>query len=512
MNLAVITFIARRLASSVVVLLGASFIIYILAANAGDPLEDLRASTAPNKEQLINARVAALNLDSPPPIRYFLWLGGVLRGVVGDFDLGTSLDGQPVTGLLASSMWQTIQLVTVASIIAIVLGVIIGMTTALRQYSGYDYTVTFLSFLFFSLPVFFVAVLLKQYVAIGFNDFLADPAIPFGMVVVLSLVSGFIWSSIIGGELRPRVIVFASATLITAVILIYLNVSDWFAQPALGPLLIGGLGCLIATGVTALSTGIRNRRALYSALATAAVGAIAWFPLQFVLTVRAEAWIVVVVIAGFAAVGGGIGFATGQYDRSVSARGAAFTGAAVGALIIMDRVMQTWPDYVVNTNGRPIGTIGAQTPNLNGSIWQSMLDSYTHLLLPTAALLLISLASYSRYSRASLLEVMNQDYVRTARAKGLTERTVVMRHAFRNAMIPIATIIAFDVGGLIGGAVITERIFAWKGMGSLFQDALTRVDLNPLMGFILVTSVLTVIFNLLADISYSVLDPRIRVS
>ncbi len=102
--------------------------------------------------------------------------------------------------------------------------------------------------------------------------------------------------------------------------------------------------------------------------------------------------------------------------------------------------------------------------------------------------------------------------MRTARAKGLTERTVIMRHAFRNAMIPVATVIAFDVGGLIGGAVITETIFAWKGMGSVFQDALTKTDLNPLMGFILITSILTVIFNMLADILYSVLDPRIRVS
>ena len=107
---------------------------------------------------------------------------------------------------------------------------------------------------------------------------------------------------------------------------------------------------------------------------------------------------------------------------------------------------------------------------------------------------------------------MNQDYVRTARAKGLTERTVVVRHAMRNALIPIATIIAFDIGALIGGAVITETIFAWKGMGSLFVDGLNAGDVNLVMGFFLVTGLLAVVFNLIADLLYSALDPRIRVN
>ncbi len=100
-------------------------------------------------------------------------------------------------------------------------------------------------------------------------------------------------------------------------------------------------------------------------------------------------------------------------------------------------------------------------------------------MLPTLALMLISLAAYSRYSRANLLDVMNQDYIRTARAKGVNERTVVMRHAFRNALIPLTTIVAFDVGGLIGGAIITETIFGWKGMGVLFNNALKAGRRQP---------------------------------
>jgi len=134
------------------------------------------------------------------------------------------------------------------------------------------------------------------------------------------------------------------------------------------------------------------------------------------------------------------------------------------------------------------------------------------LLLPWIVLAAAFSAIYARLTRSNLLEVMSEDYVRTARAKGLTERTVVMRHAFRNALIPITTIIALDLGGLISGAVLTETVFAWSGMGALFVQALHKVDLNPLMGFFLVTSITVIVFNFLADIVYSALDPRIRVT
>jgi glutathione transport system permease protein len=139
-------------------------------------------------------------------------------------------------------------------------------------------------------------------------------------------------------------------------------------------------------------------------------------------------------------------------------------------------------------------------------------DTFTHLILPTITLMLISLATHSRFARASMLEVMNQDYIRTARSKGLTERTVVMRHAFRNALIPMATVVAFDIAGLIGGAVLTERVFGWKSMGSLFSNGLTNADPNPVMAFFVVGALIAVLANLLADIAYAALDPRIRLT
>ena len=194
-------------------------------------------------------------------------------------------------------------------------------------------------------------------------------------------------------------------------------------------------------------------------------------------------------------------------------RTAALTGVLVAAFIALEKYMQYWEAYSNSSRirGRPIATVGASTPGLGGNFWVQGIDLFTHLLLPTIAIILVSFASYTRYSRASLLEVMNQDYIRTAKAKGLTQRTVVVRHAFRNALIPITTIIAFDVGAIVGGAVITETVFGWTGMGRLFVDGLNAVDPNPVMAFFVVTGALAVLFNLVADLVYAALDPRIKV-
>jgi len=488
--------------------------MYILVALSGDPLEDLRVSTAPNKQALIDARIALLDLDVPPFLRYFLWIGGILglRGN-GFFDLGVTVQNQPVNILLAQAAGSTLQLVTIATIVAIFLGLTVGITTALRQYSGYDYGVTFLSFLFFSLPIFWVAVLLKQYIAIGFNDFLGDPSIAWWVIVVLSLASGLIWMSIIPGSGRRRIITFAVATAASAAVLIYMEIFDWFRYPHIG--IVGVAVTLLgaAYGVTAISTGLRNKRALRASLVVAAIGVAAWYPFIFFTTgLPFWGWVGLGVVT--VGVSFGIGWFMGGEDRKPVARTAAIVGFIAGAVLSLDRFMQVWDDYVTSgrIKGRPIATIGSQTPGLEGSLWIMGIDLFTHLLLPTLALILISFATYTRYSRASLLEVMNQDYIRTARAKGLTERTVVVRHAFRNALIPIATIVAFDVGGIIGGAVITERVFGWTGMGALFQNGLDHVDPNPVMAFFLVTGGLAILFNLIADLVYAGLDPRIRVN
>jgi peptide/nickel transport system permease protein len=508
----VLAFLTRRLVASLLVLFVASYVVYVLTCFSGNPLLDLIQSHAPNKLELIHQRVALLNLNVSPFLRYFIWLGGILQVFVGQFSLGSAINGQPVTTELGQAMGSTLQLVTTAEILGIVLGLILGITTALRQYTAYDYTATFISFLFFSLPIFWLAVLLKQYLAIGFNDFLQDPVISPLAITGIALVSGIVWLGIIGGNLRRRLTVFAIAAVVTAAVLTYFTLSKWFLDPGMGPVVVIILSAGAAVLVTILSTGWENKKSRYTALTTVGVGAVAYYPMQYAF-VGTNIWLI--VLYGVIAVGVGIavGVLYGGVDKWLSARTGGITAFIMGLIILLDRFMQSWKLYDQSSfaNGRPIATIGSQSPDLTADFWVTGIDSFTHLLLPTCALLLISLAGYSRYSRASLLDVMNQDYIRTARAKGLNERTIVIRHAFRNALIPITTVVTLDIGALIGGAVITETVFGWSGMGVLFQSSLYIVDVNPIMGVFLVTGIAAIAFNIVADLVYSALDPRIRV-
>ncbi len=135
-----------------------------------------------------------------------------------------------------------------------------------------------------------------------------------------------------------------------------------------------------------------------------------------------------------------------------------------------------------------------------------------HMALPVATLSVTAIAAYSRYIRASMLEVINQDYIRTARSKGLPERLILWRHALKNASLPLVTLIGLDLPLLLAGAVVTERIFAWPGMGRLFLDHVERADYPVLMGILMLVSVAVVVFQILTDIVYTYLDPRIRYS
>ncbi len=135
-----------------------------------------------------------------------------------------------------------------------------------------------------------------------------------------------------------------------------------------------------------------------------------------------------------------------------------------------------------------------------------------HLVLPVASISLLTIAGYSRYIRSTMLEVINSDYIRTARSKGLPERRTLFVHAFKNASLPLVTLIGLDLPLLIGGAVVTETIFAWPGMGRLFIDHLSRADYPVLMGLLMIVSVAVVLFQLITDIIYTLLDPRIRYS
>ena len=139
----------------------------------------------------------------------------------------------------------------------------------------------------------------------------------------------------------------------------------------------------------------------------------------------------------------------------------------------------------------------------------SWVDIPRHLILPTIVLALFTAGRWSRFVRSGMLEVLNQDYIRVARAKGLTQRGVIVRHALKNGLIPVVTIVALDLSGLFSGAVVTETVFAWPGMGSLLIQSISNVDYPTLLAILMLSSVAIVLSNLAADVLYGVFDPRI---
>jgi peptide/nickel transport system permease protein len=140
----------------------------------------------------------------------------------------------------------------------------------------------------------------------------------------------------------------------------------------------------------------------------------------------------------------------------------------------------------------------------------AILDIGKHLLLPVVTLVVVNIAGDSRFIRASMLESLSQDFVRTAKAKGLRSRVVWFKHAFRNAMLPFVTNVGLEIPFLFAGAIVTETIFSWPGMGRLTIDATRDFDYPLLMGVLLITAIMVVFANLLADIAYAVVDPRIK--
>ncbi|HSO14063.1 MAG TPA: ABC transporter permease [Anaerolineales bacterium] len=167
--------------------------------------------------------------------------------------------------------------------------------------------------------------------------------------------------------------------------------------------------------------------------------------------------------------------------------------------------------YIFAVNFRRWGlpylpTVGMFDP----AVGKTPAEIIKHMILPLTTLAVISTAGYSRFVRSSVLEVLGQDYVRTARAKGLKAMYVVFRHALPNAALPFITLIGLDIPFLLAGAVVTERIFAWPGMGRLFLDHTERADFPMLMGILMLISIAVVIFQIITDVVYSFVDPRIR--
>lgn len=505
-------YIVRRVIAGIFVMLAASFILYLLMTQAGDPLAfTLQISNPTQRAAVIKTVTETLSLDVAPVPRYFQWLHRLV--VERDWGL-VSVTQQPVSDELARRIPMTLKLVSAATILSVVVGVFTGIVTALRQYSGFDYLVTFITFVFFSLPVFWVAVILKAWGGINLNDWLRDGAhFSVSFIVVMSLLAGVVGASFAGGNGRRKAAFAAGSVVLAAAVMAWMSWTQWLLDPGFGPIMFTLLSVAIAAAAVAVMAGFRNRSARNAAFITCGIGIVLYLPLQPLFDGDISIWVLFGLLLVGLAIATAVGYAVGGYDKGQSARTAGIVALLMSILMFVDRMMQSWAEYSASPviRNRPIKTIGDSERRLDGSFWVIANDTFSHLVLPTIALMLISVAAYTRYSRSSMLEVLNHDYIRTARAKGLTERTVIVRHALRNALIPLATIVAFDVSGIIGGAVITESVFQWDGMGKLFIDGLRENDPNRVMAFFVVTGSFAVVFNLLADIVYAVLDPRIRI-
>lgn len=320
-----ISIVFKRMLYSIPVLFAASVVVFFGVSSIGDPLAELRRS--PNiSESAVQQVVDAKHLDASLPVQYVHWVGDALTNA-----FGTTTFGQEIWPDLSRAAWNTLQLVVAAEVLALLLAIPIGVISARRQYTLPDYALTGFSFLGYSVPVFWFALILQ---------------------------------------------------------VIFTNVF--------------------------LETGIR----------------------------------------------------------------------------------------IFYTSG-----LNSVDP---GSGWMFLLDRLQHLALPIVALAWVNVAAYSRYMRSEMLEVLSSPFLQTARSKGVPEARVVRRHALRNALIPLVTVVGLNLGLTIGGSIVTETVFSLDGMGLFFIEALNSRDVYSVMTFLMVTAVFVLIGNLIADLAYGVLDPRSR--
>ena len=219
-----------------------------------------------------------------------------------------------------------------------------------------------------------------------------------------------------------------------------------------------------------------------------------------------------VLISAIVAVGLGVYSSTHQYSKlDYGLTTLSFVGIAMPAFwfgLIAIQFLGVRLKEAFNLSEPLFYSVGLHSGDQSGI----NLDYFRHLVLPVLTLTVQSIAEWSRFQRASMLDVMSADYIRTARAKGVPRRKVVLRHGLRNALIPLVTVMALDIGALFGGLIITERIFSIDGMGRLFVDSLQAGDAQVLVAWGFLTAAFIVAFNLIADVLYGVLDPRIRLS
>ena len=492
-------FMVRRILVSIPILLASFFVVFGLVTISGDPLAFLRESNNPNKDQQIAQLSNTLGLDRPFVERFWDWLTGIVT-----LDFGVNKRGQNVWPILTDAVQTTFRLVLLATVISILIGIVVGILSAIRQYSTFDYSSTFAAFLFFALPVFWLAVLLKQFGAIEFNDWLERPSVGLTGLILVAAMTGLFWSAVVGGSRQRRVLVGVGAAAASVAFLLDHRVQRLDTEPGPVP---GRPGPRRGGHRTRRHLGLRRDRQPPCPRAGPRLGGRLAGPRLHLrqLAGRPE---LDPARRDVRAVARPRRRRRPRLRRHRPARRRVGRPAVGGPRRV--RRPHGRLHVGVDTGSRTVATVGPQTPNLSGTFWERMIDYAGHQVLPTLALALIGFATFSRFTRASMLETMNSDYVRTAKAKGLRPAQVILRHGFRTALIPVVTVISLSFASVIEGATITETVFGWEGMGQLFISSLRDVDPYPVMGFMVVVSVTIVVVNAIADLLYAYLDPRIR--
>ena len=389
----------RRVIAMIPLIFAISILVFgMLQLQPGDPIDQLTLGNPDITSEDIERLRRAYGLDQPWYVQYGKWLGNAVRL---DFGPSRTYSIPASDFVFEQKLGNTILLSGAAFLIAILVGIPVGIYSAVRQYSAVDYISTFLSFVGFSTPVFWLGIML---------------------LVLFSVTLGWLPS---GGSQSEEATVYTSTAET-------FNVSGQ------------------VTGIVA-----RDGRQVIQVQAYD-VDTAQEVTREFVVPEGAQP-----------------GVATGDYAQE---------GQALGRTV----TFSSWLAFA--------------------------LDRLKYLILPAFALSVIQMATWTRFMRSSLLEVIEQDYVRTARSKGLSERVVVYKHALRNAVIPIVTLMGLSIPGLMSGAVLTESVFNWPGMGRALLASVVEKDYNVAMVILLLLASVTLIFNLLTDLAYALVDPRIRYS
>lgn len=231
---------------------------------------------------------------------------------------------------------------------------------------------------------------------------------------------------------------------------------------------------------------------------------------RFIVTIRLV--VVALMLAVGAAILSGVISAVRQYstvDYTLTFLGFLALAMPVFWLAALVKEAGVWVNQQVGTN--IFYTVGATSPDTRDfSTWERVTDVAGHMILPTLTLMLAGFAALSRYQRSSMLEVLNSDYLRLARAKGLPNRVVVRRHALRTALIPLATFSLLLIAGTIDGVILIETVFQWRGLGLFFVESVRDNDTYAVLGWLMLSGLIVILANLAADLLYGVLDPRIR--